>query len=239
MPAALLALALPAQANTWLFAPGGSAVDPIGSGFGNGLQFLQDDDLLTATAWYEFNSNNPKFRDANLGQFGAGLGACNQKEGNRCYADGLADPIDNLGEREWLLLQLDGNWGFDSLRVTPADAQASLGLTYWIGTLGQNASLDGIGYAGLAGLGFGTQVDVSLAAGQMMEMALNSVLGNSLLIGASRSGGGDAFYLDSVTASLSVAGPESVVPLPPSAWMFGAALGLLGWLRKHTREPIA
>jgi len=230
--AAVLFIALPAQATTWDFTPGGTGTEALGSGFGNSLNFLQDEELLVVTSWYEFGNKKAKFREANVSQFDLGLGACNQREGNSCYADGVADPVDNDGQREWLLLELDQSYTFASATVSAVDAQLPLGLSLWIGSLAPGASLDGVDYPDLAGLGFGPQTDVSLAAGNS-DVALNAVLGNALLIGASRYGGSDAFYLQSLTAS------PAVVPLPPAVWMFGSALGLLAWLRRSLSLPVA
>jgi len=232
--AALLLFALPVQATTWDFAPGGSSVQPVGSGFDNELRFLQDDSLLIATGWFESAKklSNAKLRSANVSQFDGGLGLCNRREGNNCYGDGTDQPIDNAGQREWLLLQLEGDWSFESLTVSLVDNQSPLALSYFIGTVESPASLNGVRYEELAGLGFGPRVDVTLAAGDMANLALDSVLGNALLIGGGWDRDSDAFFASSLSAQ------PTVVPLPPAVWMFGSALGLLACLRRSLSLPV-
>lgn len=54
-----------------------------------------------------------------------------------------------------------------------------------------------------------------------------------LLVGAppeaslgSLTAGSSQFYIDSFDAT--------VVPIPPAVWLFGSALGLLGWMKRRT-----
>jgi hypothetical protein len=70
---AALFIADPAQAMAWDFTPGGAGMEAVDSGFGNSLDFLQDQEFLVATSWCEFGKNKAKFRDANVSQFDLGL----------------------------------------------------------------------------------------------------------------------------------------------------------------------
>ena len=43
----------------------------------------------------------------------------------------------------------------------------------------------------------------------------------------------DQLYISELAAQGGTLPPSSVVPIPASAWLFGSALGLLAWTRKH------
>ncbi len=228
--AALLALILatPAGATsisvTWDMLSGGSPVTQQGKGFNNRLHFDAGGRRLTASGWY-LSSRRGRFRGANVSQYAGGLGICQRRQDGRdCYRNAAPNPIDNAGEREWLLLSLDGEYSLQTLELLPATA-GDLALSYWLGSVPAGTRLSGLGDGELAALGFGPRQDLTLAAGLPAVLDLSGALGNALLIGGDFRGSRDAFFVQRLTAS------EVVVPLPPSALAFGSALGLLCFVR--------
>ena len=232
--AALLCIfSTPAMAVTWQLTPDGSPVTESGNLFINSLEFLTDERLLVASAWSE-SGNQQRFGGGRVRLDPTGLGACSWREGFDCFRSGTPLPVDNNGTREYLLLQLDGDFNFESALVDLAGGLPS-GFSYWVGSIPTDTSLNRVTYGDLASLGFGPQQDVVDVNGAANTRITLEGRGNALLIGADRYGNSDAFFLNALTAS------PVVVPLPPSVVLFATALLLLGSLRKRLRTdaPLA
>ena len=206
-------------------------------------------DLVANLEVYAFSDWNPTesadrstLRYSNVFSNADGLGACNPNEDRvffifplDCelqFLGGANDrPVDNLTERDWLLMYLPGEalneW--QSIQLEAANT-LDMAISYWIGTINSPASLNNIAYSGLGGLGFGARTDVAANVSNapltidFTAMPAGQNVGNALLIGADFNGASDGFYASGVTA---------LVPLPPAAWLFGS--GLLGlFARRRT-----
>jgi len=219
----LSAVSISLQAATiWDLSAGSTTTTATSQGtrFGNELTFTEGMDILTATSWSE-RGRRERFRRGFLGQYDPGLGVCNRREGRRCPRNNSDQPVDNAGEREWVLLILDGFYSFENIVLDISNA-SDRNVSYWVGNVDPAIDLNRISYSDLPGLGFQAQVDAIVIAGTG-SLAISSGAGqtNAILFGASRLGRTDALFINSLQASRVV---TSVVPLPAGVWLFSSAL---------------
>jgi hypothetical protein len=188
------------------------------------------DGLSSGAIGYSDTGKDSTFALADMRSEWTGLGVCNDVELGDCADSQSVDSthqVDNQGEQDWVLLvfePFDGLLSFESLVHSPYGA-ADRDASYWIGTIeDENFDLRGLGYADLAGIGFGDRIDTSADFGEgTVTIDFGGAVGNAILIGAKLGDTDDRLKIATVQAS--------VVPIPAAAWLFGSGLGLLGWMR--------
>ena len=192
------------------------------------------DGLGGAAIGYSDTGMGSTFELANMRSEWTGLGVCNVDELGDCVTFPSVDnthQVDNQGGQDWVLLVFEpsesGLLSFESLVHSPYGA-ADRDASYWIGTIGggslEDWDLRGLGYADLAGIGFGDRIDTSADFGEgTVTIDFGGAVGNAILIGAKLGDTDDRLKIATVQAS--------VVPIPAAAWLFGSGLGLLGWMR--------
>lgn len=211
---------------TWDFRTGGSAHSETGAGaYGNMRTFTEDGMDVVANAWSDTDGAQPPylFEEANLGRYSTGLGVCNTGEGSvaSCTGNDPLHQVDNVAQGDWVLFQFDQNMIFESIVIDPF-GNWDRDVTYFAGGTANPLDLTGFDVPGLAGLGFGPQVDdYNTQSSAPLTIDLGGVTGNSLLFGALFPPNGlkDRFKIRSLTAT--------VVPVPAAVWMFGSALGMV------------
>jgi hypothetical protein len=185
---------------------------------------------------FGYSERNGIFGLADIRSEWTGLGVCNEFEEGDCITFPSAvnnNQVDNQYEQDWVLLVFEPSGGllsFESLVHSPYGA-ADRDASYWIGTIGEDDQfgedwdLRGLGYADLAGIGFGDRIDTSADFGEgTVTIDFGGAVGNSILIGAKLGDTDDRLKIATVQAS--------VVPIPAAVWLFGSGLGLLGWFKK-------
>jgi len=224
-------LATPSQAQNIHFNLTGSG----GHGsVGNTIDFSSFGVNLTASAW-SYTKGNPDaaFEASKLSQYSIGLGVINKEEnGSSPYHQ-----ADNFGENDYVLFVSDTLLDFNNVKITPSPGPYDQDVSYWVGNIASNTSLENISYSGLAGLGFGSEQVVSGDSSySSKDVSINSPLtgGNAILFGPERgletySKLIDAFKIQSISATL----PTVTVPEPSSTALLG--LGALGLLIRRKR----
>jgi hypothetical protein len=190
------------------------------------------DGLASGAIGYSDTGKDSTFGLADMRSEWTGLGVCNAIELGDCadfQSPDSTHQVDNQGEQDWVLFvfePFDGLLSFESLVHSPYGA-ADRDASYWIGTIGngfEDFDLRGLGYADLAGIGFGDRIDTSADFGEgTVTIDFGGAVGNAILIGAKLGDTDDRLKIATVQAS--------VVPIPAAAWLFGSGLGLLGWMR--------
>ena len=225
----LFALAPPASADTITFdftsALQGGAFGAGSSG--NTRTYSSGGITVTVTGWgYTFGTTDSALQAAALGKWSPGLGVCNNTED-------CEDPqhqVDNVGADDWVLFLFSAPVDVTSVRIDPSgvyDRDAS----YFLGNTANPLNLNGVTYAGLAGLGFGgVQNDSSFADSAFRDVAINGGFVNAMLFGGFLNGEDqdDRFKIKSLTATTAVPEPASIM------LMLGGA-GILGRMRRRRR----
>ena len=151
----------------------------------------------------------------------AGLGVCNAEDEFLGFLpcnfpfNGGQFPVDNDGQREWLLFFIPGLVNNQWQEIVFEDQGADMDVSFWV-LDGINApgDIDGDPYSSL-----GTRYDVNDPVNGVVS--LNGLNGNALLVGASFNnidGQPDRLIATSVTTE---------VPLPPAFYLFGSAIAFL------------
>jgi hypothetical protein len=233
--ASMLTISSTAQASTtwdWRLVSGSSISSEIFLGYD---AFITEgaggvlDGLSSGAIGYSDTGKDSTFGLADMRSEWTGLGVCNAIELGDCadfQSPDSTHQVDNQGEQDWVLFVFEPDvlLSFESLVHSPYGA-ADRDASYWIGTIeDENFDLRGLGYADLAGIGFGDRIDTSADFGEgTVTIDFGGAVGNSILIGAKLGDTDDRLKIATVQAS--------VVPIPAAAWLFGSGLGLLGWVR--------
>lgn len=183
-----------AAAETWNFSSGGS-----GNSAGMTFTSVPAGVTVTATAWYVNGSS--LLKKGTLGQYSAGLGACNPNES--CSSP--EHQVDNKGQLEFILFQFSQNLTNISFTIDPSpDSDAGYvgnvpdrDVTYWAGTptLGANLLAD-VNFATLGTLFTAGHNDVANSdGGTALTIPLTTVGGvSSVLFGPRDTLNGDDFF---------------------------------------------
>jgi hypothetical protein len=238
--ASMLTISSTAQASTtwdWRLVSGSSISSEIFLGYD---AFITEgaggvlDGLASGAIGYSDTGKDSTFGLADMRSEWTGLGVCNAIELGDCadfQSPDSTHQVDNQGEQDWVLFVFEPGslLSFESLVHSPYGA-ADRDASYWIGTIGEDDQfgedwdLRGLGYADLAGIGFGDRIDTSADFGEgTVTIDFGGAVGNAILIGAKLGDTDDRLKIATVQAS--------VVPIPAAAWLFGSGLGLLGWVR--------
>jgi hypothetical protein len=199
-----------------------------GSGsFGNVRTFTEDGYAVAATAWsYSKGSSNTAFENAALGQWSLGLGVANRDEG--VSVGSPEHHVDNNGADDFVLFLFDTPVEFGSVVIHPSGTY-DRDVSYWLGNVAGPVNLTNLTYSGLAGLGFGTRVDVNNSIGSTaLAVPLGGGQFNAVLfgtqVGEPSSSGIDRFKIAAISAT--------PVPEPGTALLLGGGLAL-GLLRRR------
>jgi len=231
---------MPAQAatlTTWDLSTGGVET-------GNYYQYTTQLNGITPLeiyAWSDANSGATTLRPAEVMPHAQGLGVCSPNDELQLSHKTLACEdrqgryygVDNLDERNWLLLYLPGEatnlWS--SMNLVPYK-KADMDISYWVGTINSANDLNGVDYSFLNTIGFGSRIDVTgnninHGHGNSLPVTIDFgyAQGNAILIGAAFNDTNDGFIAASVT---------SAVPIPPAVWLFGS--GLVGLIARARRK---
>ena len=169
-------------------------------------------------------SSGTTFQTAAVARTVYGLGSCNQGEGAACT--GNSQRVDNNSQLEFLLFQFSAPVDVKQILLDPGGASFDRDVSYWVGNM--TGSLTGIGLAGLAGLGFGSQLTVSnSAASSTLTLSLTGNSVTSLLFGARAAlspstAEDDRFFIRSLTDDV------ASVPEPGTLLLLGVGLLAIG-----------
>lgn len=211
----LTAYATPSVATviTWDFRLGSSTPSTSTElGFGNNFTFTAGGVTVTVTAWGLTGSLNT-FQTAEVGRWATGLGSCNRQEGTS--GSGCSSPVtqvDNFGPDDFVLFKFSSPVDPTKIVIDPSGTW-DRDVSYWVGNTAGN--LNGIGLAGLWGVGFGSRRDVSNSSSDSSKsFALTSGYVNSLLFGANAvTDQDDRFMIRSLTAATPTPEPGTLLLL--------------------------
>jgi hypothetical protein len=230
-----------------------------GSGsYGNSLTFADSGISVTVSAWAETGSQTPAnsgyylFQTAQVWSWSTGLGICNRNEGtanNSC--DNNEHELDSVGRDDLMVFYFDQVVNFANLQVTvdPYDGSGSdpndRDVRYWVSTAGAAPSLGTFTFNTLSPT-FGTGF-LSPASSSYNPITHNlagggggTLTGNLLFISGN--------YLNRNCTNSNISGDSeceaykitnltvSMVPVPAALWMFGPALGAIGWARFRGKQ---
>lgn len=218
-------LPLAGQSLTWNLGGSGG----VGA-TGAKLTFTQSGVKVTASAWsYTRNNANDALEASKLGQYSPGIGVVNNEE------DGSSPwhQADNFGQNDYVLFVFDTLVDVTNVKIQASPGPYDQDVSYWVGNINANASLNNVTYNGLAALGFGGEQVVS---GDSTSVAKNVAINapssgvNAILFGSERgletsSHLIDAFKINSITAT--------VIPEPSAALL--SVLGALGFCLRRRR----
>lgn len=220
-----------------------------GGGYGNSLSFGADGINVVAAGWGETGAENPAgssfylFETAEIYSWGTGLGICNRDEGVVSGGCSINEhEIDTLNRDDLLVLVFDQVVNFEYLTVDPYNGPGSdandRDIIYWTGTVGAMPDLSTETFATLDQLaGFGAETQSAASSSYQPYTHELSGTGNVLLVA------GD--YHDLYCKKRNVKNDVeceaykvsnivvSVIPVPAAVWLFGSALGMLGWVRRR------
>ncbi len=237
-----------------------NTLGPYG-GFGNTLQYSSGGVTVDLYGWGEtgaLQTSTPSnfwfLQTAEIYSWGSGIGVCNRVEGS--LASGACSSneheIDTDGSRDDLLvLHFNQSVSFTNLEVTvdtwegPGDDPNDRDLRYWIATVPTAPDLSTFSFNTLSGT-FGTSY---LSAATSSYNAFTHQLGglsgpltgNLLILSGNWMNRnctatnieGDAECEAWKLKSIAIEPDTQVVPVPAAVWLFGSAVGLLGWLRRR------
>jgi hypothetical protein len=165
----------------------------------------------------------------------SGLGVCSSGEGtiNDCLTKKNRPPVDNGGDQEWILIYFSQVVNLTNFTIVP-DGNEDRDVTFFTGWLSNEYEVANKTYTQLVtdrsdgGLGLSEyNADYSKSTlAQTVDIAAvagGEVWGNAILVGASRTSGGDRWMLE---------GLSTVVPLPAGVWLFASAIAALAGRRK-------
>jgi len=244
LTALLMSASINSQASTiYDFTNGGTSYTQVnGSGFGNGLDFGD----MTATAWATTGvptGSNSLIDQAQIQQWGTGLGACNKDEGlafGGCNTNS-EHQVDNLGDDDYVLFTFDSLVQFENIKIDPF-FYSDRDVSFWIGNISSSGVMMSLDPADLDpgqsnSVGFGDYNQKSFSKGSGIKTvdltgANGGNIGNALLFSARADAGNsydnDLFKINSLEVI-------AVVPVPAAAWLFGSGLlGLAGIARRKT-----
>jgi hypothetical protein len=213
--------------NSALVAQGGT----FGAGStGNTRTYTSGGITLTVSAWaYTFGSSDTALAPAALGKWTPGLGVCNNTED-------CEDPqhqVDNIGAEDWVLFQFSSPVDVTSVTIDPSGTW-DRDVSYFLRNSMTALNLNGVTYAGLAGVGFGGQQNDSASADDDLRMVLISGgLANGMLFGGFLGGtddDDDRFKIRSLTAT------TATVPEPATMLLLVAGSGVLHRLRRRAAQ---
>lgn len=152
--------------------------------YGNTETFTNNGVTVTASAWgYTFGAGDSALEKAWLGKYSPGLGVCDQNEGLNCSSP--SHTVDSFGTANYVLFTFS-----EAIDVTTVTLNAFSTLdsdvSYYVGNITLPPNLNGVTYAGLAGLGFtGSYQDAGApAASRTVNINQGTQYINALLIGA-------------------------------------------------------
>ncbi len=198
---------------------------------GGTRSFTQSSIKVTASAWsYTKTSSNNALEASKLGQYSPGIGVTNNEE------DGSSPwhQADNHGQNDYVLFVFDTLVDVTSVKIQASPGPYDQDVSYWIGKVSSSISLDNVTYAGLAALGFGSELTV---AGSSTSSAKNVAINapstgiNAILFGPQRgletsNSSIDAFKINAITVT-------KAIPEPSAALL--SVLGLLGFCMRRRR----
>ena len=129
---------------------GGTTSSSTGSGFGNAFTFQDGIFSVTITGVGLTGNNGTTLQTAEIGQYGGGLGICNQSEGADCSSP--SHQADNAGQFEFFLLRFNQPVSSATFSIAPA-GNYDRDVSYWQGGLINPASLLGSTLANLNTIG--------------------------------------------------------------------------------------
>lgn len=217
-----------AATTTYDFTGSGPAPLETGSGYGNTLDYGDFQVTAWATTGVPINSNS-LIDDAQILDYGSGLGVCNRTES--CSFPNFQ--VDNMGDDDYVLFVFDQAVQFDSIVIDPY-GYFDRDITFWTANISTPADLTGLDPAALDFPGstiFGDPTfNYNTWGYGPKTINLNGGIGNALLFAAQADPGNigdyDAFKITSLTTT--------VVPVPAALWLFGSGLiGLVGLARRR------
>ena len=245
---ATLGPSLFAASYTWTFTgsggdnctgPGNSC---LVSDAGNSIAFLSSPSggpTVKATAWYI--NDTGQFQKAVLGRYSSGLGVC--YPGESCSNPN--HQTDNVGAYDFVLFEFSSLVDPTIVRVQETTSgTGDTDASYWLGgNPGQNLDLTGTTVLGLAGLGFGSQVNDEVAGNQgdrNVSITPSGSYVNKLLFGArygSTSDRDDYFKIRSMQGDTPTTTTFNTAPEPSSVILLGTVgLVALHLVRKRARR---
>jgi hypothetical protein len=234
--AAAVAVATPASASVTITFTGGSS--PTDGTDGNIRAFTNGGITVQASGWsYEGNV----LETAYLGRYSTGLGVTNNSEGNGTSSNNHT--VDNLGQRDFVLLIFNQAVNIQSAVLTPYDISPTA-----------NDNDAWVSYANLAGLFtsptptavpmnsalwallMGNDYNVAGNMGSGYSTSLNSTgfYGNAWLIGAGNPNpdrNDDGFKISSI-----IVNPAPAVPEPATWAMMLIGFGAVGYSMRRSRK---
>jgi hypothetical protein len=206
--ASILVGARPALADTITFDFTGVEGGPTGlpGTSGNVRTFTAGGVTLSVSAWgYTFGALDDALETARLGRWTTGLGSCNSQD-SPCASP--IHQVDNEGADDWLLFLFSEPVDIGTVTVDPHGVWDS-DVSYYVGNVSSPPDLTGIGYAGLAALGFGPIFfDTAAPSGASREVGIAGGLANALLLGGLQ-GETDDFFKARGLSTETVTVPEA------------------------------
>jgi hypothetical protein len=206
--ASILVGAQPALADPLTFDFTGAQGGPRGmpAAPGNVRTFTAGGVTLSVSSWgYTFGALDDALETARLGRWSTGLGSCNAGE---VPCSSPIHQVDNEGADDWLLFLFSEPVDISTVTADPHGVW-DRDVSYYVGNVGSSLDLTGIGYAGLAALGFGPLfLDASTPSGAARDVAIAGGLVNALLLGGYPGETDDLFKVRGLSAD-TISVPEA------------------------------